>query len=146
MVVCCRCNGKSSCKGCACVKAKKCCTNCLPFRQGHCLNSHLSPSPGSDGSLAQAPVTTSTYTSNSTSTSTSTSTGVTSVQASTTTLSQTISTSPGTLNIAHSTTSPSSTPYNAHQSMSTSSSHPTISAWLFTSLCTFFYLGYCKWP
>ena len=38
MVVCCKCNRSSSCKGCACVKAGQKCQNCLPSRLGHCQN------------------------------------------------------------------------------------------------------------
>ena len=36
---CCRCNDKSSCRRCSCVKAGDICTNCLPLRRGHCVNS-----------------------------------------------------------------------------------------------------------
>ena len=35
---CCRCNKSGKCRNCACVKANRCCTNCLPGRLGHCGN------------------------------------------------------------------------------------------------------------
>ena len=35
---CCRCNRTGSCKGCACVKAGKPCSNCLPSKLGSCAN------------------------------------------------------------------------------------------------------------
>ena len=35
---CCRCNRKGSCKGCACVKAGKPCSSCLPSKLGTCAN------------------------------------------------------------------------------------------------------------
>ena len=38
MVVCCRCNRTGQCRGCACVKAGKSCSNCLPSRLGNCSN------------------------------------------------------------------------------------------------------------
>ena len=38
MVACCRCNRTGSYKGCACVKAGKSCTNCLPKKLGSCVN------------------------------------------------------------------------------------------------------------
>ena len=38
MVVCCRCNGDGKCRNCACVKANRRCTSCLPSRKGKCLN------------------------------------------------------------------------------------------------------------
>ena len=34
----CRCNRFGKCRSCACVKASRCCTNCLPSRLGHCRN------------------------------------------------------------------------------------------------------------
>ena len=34
----CRCNKFGKCRSCACVKASRCCTNCLPSRLGHCRN------------------------------------------------------------------------------------------------------------
>jgi hypothetical protein len=37
-MVCCRCNRAGLCRGCACVKAKRPCVNCLPSKQGHCAN------------------------------------------------------------------------------------------------------------
>ena len=38
MVVCCRCNRTGQCRGCACVKAGKLCSSCLPSRLGSCSN------------------------------------------------------------------------------------------------------------
>ena len=38
MVVCCSCNRTGQCRGCACVKAGKQCTNCLPGRLGKFSN------------------------------------------------------------------------------------------------------------
>ncbi len=35
---CCKCNRTGSCKGCACVKAKRLCKNCLPSKLGSCAN------------------------------------------------------------------------------------------------------------
>ena len=35
---CCRCNDKSSCSRCKCVKKNSHCVNCLPLRRGHCKN------------------------------------------------------------------------------------------------------------
>ena len=37
-MACCRCNKTGSCKACACVKAGKSCTNCLPSKLGNCVN------------------------------------------------------------------------------------------------------------
>jgi len=37
-MVCCRCNRSGYCRGCACVKAKRTCDNCLPGKLGHCAN------------------------------------------------------------------------------------------------------------
>ena len=37
-MACCKCNRSGSCKGCACVKAKKSCDNCLPGKLGNCTN------------------------------------------------------------------------------------------------------------
>ena len=37
-MVCCRCNRAGVCRGCACVKAKRPCVNCLPSKQGNCAN------------------------------------------------------------------------------------------------------------
>ena len=36
--MCCRCSYRGLCKRCACVKADRTCFNCLPGRDGHCLN------------------------------------------------------------------------------------------------------------
>ena len=36
--MCCRCNRTGLCKGCACVKADRVCSDCLPKRLGHCEN------------------------------------------------------------------------------------------------------------
>ena len=51
MVVCCKCNRSSRCKGCVCVKAGKPCQNCLPSRLDLCSNinsaSHIVSSPKS---------------------------------------------------------------------------------------------------
>ena len=46
MAVCCGCNRRGSCKGCACVKARRPCVNCQPSRIGSCQNtlSHHRPS------------------------------------------------------------------------------------------------------
>ena len=38
MVACCRCNRNGVCEGCACVKANRLCSSCLPGRLGTCLN------------------------------------------------------------------------------------------------------------
>ena len=38
MVVCCKCNRLGQCSGCACVKAGKHCSDCLPCRLGNCTN------------------------------------------------------------------------------------------------------------
>ena len=46
MVYCCRCNGDGKCKNCACVKAGRPCTTCLPARRGHCSN--MKQPPASD--------------------------------------------------------------------------------------------------
>ena len=36
---CCRCNDKSNCRCCSCVKVENTCTNCIPLiRRGHCRN------------------------------------------------------------------------------------------------------------
>ena len=45
MVACCRCNWTGSCKGCACVKAGKPCSSCLPSKMGTCLNVSSTPTP-----------------------------------------------------------------------------------------------------
>ena len=45
MVLCCRCNRTGSCRGCACVKAGKRCSNCLPSKLGSCLNVSSSVTP-----------------------------------------------------------------------------------------------------
>ena len=37
-MACCRCNRSGSCRGCACVKAKGLCDNCLPGKLGNCTN------------------------------------------------------------------------------------------------------------
>ena len=37
-MACCKCNRTGSCKGCACVKAKQSCDNCLPGKLGNCFN------------------------------------------------------------------------------------------------------------
>ena len=39
--VCCRCK-TGSCKSCSCAKASKPCADCLPSREGHCMNDHSS--------------------------------------------------------------------------------------------------------
>ena len=69
MVACCRCNRTGSCRGCACVKAGKPCTNCLPSKMGTCLNVSATPAtstttgtPSTPGTVsfsatAQVPVT-----------------------------------------------------------------------------------------
>ena len=46
MVRCCRCNRTGSCRGCACVKAGKQCSNCLPSKLGSCSNVSSTPTPG----------------------------------------------------------------------------------------------------
>ena len=38
MVQCCKCNRTGQCRGCACVKAGRFCSNCLPSRLGRCSN------------------------------------------------------------------------------------------------------------
>lgn len=48
--VCCRCNRAGSCKGCACVKAKQSCNNCLPGKSGNCSNRPAAGSPSSTAS------------------------------------------------------------------------------------------------
>ena len=45
MVLCCRCNRTGSCRGCACVKAGKQCSNCLPSNLGSCSNVSSTPIP-----------------------------------------------------------------------------------------------------
>ena len=45
MAQCCRCNRTGSCRHCACVKAGKQCTNCLPNKLGTCSNVCQTPSP-----------------------------------------------------------------------------------------------------
>ena len=45
MVLCCRCNRTGSCRGCACVKARKQCSNCLPSKLGRCSNISSTPIP-----------------------------------------------------------------------------------------------------
>ena len=45
MPPCCRCNGSGRCLNCACVKAGKICTNCLPHRRGKCSNRATHPPP-----------------------------------------------------------------------------------------------------
>ena len=40
-MVCCRCK-TGSCKSCSCAKASKPCADCLPSREGHCMNDHSS--------------------------------------------------------------------------------------------------------
>ena len=37
-MVCCKCNRTRHCRNCACVKAKKTCESCLPYRLGQCQN------------------------------------------------------------------------------------------------------------
>ena len=39
---CCRCNDKTSCRRCRCVKVGNTCTNCLPLQRGHCMNNKRS--------------------------------------------------------------------------------------------------------
>ena len=43
MVCCCRCNRSGRCRSCACTKANKPCSSCLPLKLGRCSNA------GSDG-------------------------------------------------------------------------------------------------
>ena len=43
-IVCCRCK-TGSCKGCSCAKAGKQCADCLPSREGRCMNSRSSSIP-----------------------------------------------------------------------------------------------------
>ena len=45
MPQCCRCNGSGRCANCACVKAKKPCTNCLPGRKARCSNTNTAVLP-----------------------------------------------------------------------------------------------------
>ena len=45
MVLCCRCNRTGSCRGCACVKARRQCSNCLPSKLGSCSNIPSTPTP-----------------------------------------------------------------------------------------------------
>ena len=45
MVLCCGCNRTGSCRGCACVKAGKQCSNCLPSKLGSCSNVSSTPIP-----------------------------------------------------------------------------------------------------
>ena len=45
MVLCCRCNRTGSCRGCACVKAGKRCSNCLPSKLETCSNASPTPAP-----------------------------------------------------------------------------------------------------
>ena len=54
---CCKCNRSGQCKGCACVKAKNHCSNCLPSRLGTCKNvpttQSLHDSPSQDSPPSQ---------------------------------------------------------------------------------------------
>ena len=45
MVQCCRCNKRGLCQGCACVKAGRSCSDCLPGKLGNCSNSETKPRP-----------------------------------------------------------------------------------------------------
>ena len=49
-MACCRCNRTGFCKGCACVKAKKSCVNCLPGKLGNCANRSTATVMGSTNS------------------------------------------------------------------------------------------------
>ena len=42
---CCKCNRTGSCRGCACVKARRPCVNCLPSKLGTCANSKTCTTP-----------------------------------------------------------------------------------------------------
>ena len=55
MVACCRCNRTGSCRGCACVKAGKPCTNCLPSKMGTCLNVSATPAPSTTTGTPSTP-------------------------------------------------------------------------------------------
>ncbi len=54
MVVCCQCNRDGKCKNCACVKAGRSCTTCLPLRRGHCSNTKQ-PSASAISQISQVP-------------------------------------------------------------------------------------------
>ena len=43
--MCFRCNRTGSCRGCACVKARRQCSNCLPSKLGSCSNISSTPTP-----------------------------------------------------------------------------------------------------
>ena len=48
MALCCRCNRAGSCRRCACVRAGKPCTNCLPSKLETCSNVCPTPTPSAD--------------------------------------------------------------------------------------------------
>ncbi len=47
---CCKCNRTGSCKGCACVKAKRLCMDCLPTKLGNCVNTKTTQTESSTNS------------------------------------------------------------------------------------------------
>ena len=51
-MVCCRCNRSGHYRGCACVKAKKTCVNCLPSKLGHCANRSTTNGNSTSGELS----------------------------------------------------------------------------------------------
>ena len=59
LTVCCRCNAGGKCKSCACVKARRPCTNCLPTRRGHCSNTKQLPASPPRLDLHSLPIATS---------------------------------------------------------------------------------------
>ena len=50
---CCRCNRSGRCRNCACVKANKPCSSCLPKRLGGCLNDDTTSTPGTSATSSQ---------------------------------------------------------------------------------------------
>ena len=56
MVQCCRCNKRGLCQGCACVKAGRSCSDCLPGKLGNCSNSAKSKSRPSTQPTTQPPL------------------------------------------------------------------------------------------
>ena len=62
MVVCCRCNRTGQCRGCACVKAGKLCSSCLPSRLGSCSNVGRRQDPASCETTTTTTTTTTTST------------------------------------------------------------------------------------
>ena len=52
-MACCKCNKSGFCRSCACVKARKTCTNCLPMKRAKCANE---PTTATGANYAKQPM------------------------------------------------------------------------------------------